>query len=140
MRVITIMKHVYRQETCNVSSDLQETTDGSSVTCRAAAFTYWNIEKENPKLQELLSCASVYNDTAEVVFQNMSWTHFPSEFITLFPNLQSLQLPYNNFTMPPEMFPWTNQTLFCQEIYLEPFTWQIINAYHSALTLNQTNI
>ena len=115
MRVISILKNIYLQETGNASSDLQETTYVSSASCRglesAVSFTYWNNEKDIPKLHELLSCASVYNDMAEVVFQNMSLTHFPSEFVALFPNLQSLEVPNNNLTTPPAIFPWTNEEL-----------------------------
>ena len=105
MRVISIIKNVY----------LQETDNDSTAPCggleNAVAFTYLNNEKDSPNLQEVLSCASVYSEMAEVVFQNMSWTHFPSEFATLFPNLQSLEVPFNNFTTPPAIFPWTNEEL-----------------------------
>ena len=115
MRVIGVLKNSYLRETNNVSSELQETTNASNATCpgleTAVSFTYWNNENDSPKLEKLLSCAPVYNDMAEVTFQNLSWAHFPTKFMTLFPNLQSLELPYNNFTRPPEIFPWTNEEL-----------------------------
>ena len=103
MRVVAFMMDEY-------GNDCETTT---SVECEnlqnLAAFVYMNKGNQSPNLSAILSCAAVYPEMAEAVFTNMSWTHLPKEFPALFPNLESLSLTHNNFNIPPNAFPWTNE-------------------------------
>ncbi|XP_041350666.1 protein toll-like [Gigantopelta aegis] len=58
-------------------------------------------------ITSLLSC-DVHN-VVEVIFQNMSLRSI-DDFQILMPNLQGLDLTYNDFTRPP-YFPWNNHTM-----------------------------
>ena len=105
VRVVTFLMNDYGKECENQTAlecvDLQN----------AASFVYMNVNKENtdPNLTDILSCVPVYPEMAEVVFTNLSWTSLPIEFTKLFPHLQSLTLRFNDFTVPPSIFPWTTK-------------------------------
>lgn len=126
MRVITFIMNDYGQE-CN---------NRTPVVCvglqNAVSFVYTNKEETSANLSHALSCLPVYPEMAEIEFKNMSWTDLPSEFTTLFPNLQSLSVPLNNFTVPPSIFPWTTQ-----EHYLpRNLSRSIYMAHHYSVSIN----
>ena len=103
MRVISLLMSNYGND-CPVDFN-----DSCSGLGNAVSFVYENKESNSPDIEEILPCVPVYPEMAEVVFGNMSWSELPTEFVKLFPNLQTLELPGNNFTVPPEIFPWNNQ-------------------------------
>ena len=104
MRVLMLLDNIYTDkcENCTV-------TDCQNL--RNIGTLYWrNTGKFNETLLQQLSCEPVYSNMAEIMFQNFSLSKFPDEFVSMFPNLQTLELPYNKFTKPPDVFPWTDRT------------------------------
>ena len=93
-------------------SDIRNYQENKSVsTCTSlqntSTFVYVSNNIPSPDLPQILSCKDVYSEMAEVEFNNMLWSELPGDFRTLFPNLQSLELPNNKFILPPKIFPWT---------------------------------
>ena len=90
-------------------SDLVQNT--SSVNCssltRIGSLSIINDDITPVNLSRLLAC-DVHN-VAEVIFQNVSLRSIQG-FQRLMPNLQVLDITYNNFTTPP-FFPWNNHTV-----------------------------
>ena len=126
MRVITFTMSYYGQ-------DYHDTTN---INCtgleNAVSFTYENKDITRPNLEDILTCVPVYPEMAEVEFENMFWTEVPKGFMTLFPNLQTLEIPNNNLTIPPKIFPWTNQ-----EHYLpRNLSRSIYMAYHYSVSID----
>lgn len=82
-------------------------TDMDSVV----GFSVQNDGRYNGSVLDLFNKSRVYPNMAEIDIRNMSWFAFPEYLKELFPNLQSLEIANNNFTLPPEIFPWTNEQL-----------------------------
>ena len=108
IRFISITNNKYLQENAGESKAIGTLCQ---VMDNVVKFTYWNTGIDHPNIQEVFSCSSEFKELAEIVVKNMSLTRVPDEFVTLFPNLQSLELSYNNLTKPPSIFPWTNTEL-----------------------------
>ena len=123
--------------------------DKPSLECSALkhmfTFTFTNSNKTSPNLMNVLSCEAVYPEMGAVRFTNMHWTDLSTEFITLFPNLQSLELPQNKFTVPPKMFPWTDKELIfpkniSRSSFLSEYLDMPLNIHPRMLNLKYNNI
>lgn len=81
-----------------------------SCTVLTKSVSLWiDVESETnpPDLFEILECQNIFPEMAEVTFTNMSWTVIPTYIQSKFPNLQSLEVPYNSLSVPPN-FPWSD--------------------------------
>ena len=75
------------------------------------ALQYINSQIQVKDFISQFSCLKRYENIAEVSFKHLSWSSFPYHFTVMFPNLQSLNLQNNKFTLPPSIFPWTEETV-----------------------------
>ena len=97
------------------------------------------------------SCLNVYTHMAEIRLKDVSWNFedysniaetrldpwdaYWDRFQVLFPNLQSLSLPYSNLNRYPDSFPWTDlryqlprnlsRTKYADDQYVRPYYLQI---------------
>ena len=95
----------YRQNSqCDYKSNYECTFLKSAIE-----FLYSNKDENSLFFENMLSCEGIYPEMAAVGFDNMSLKDLPDMIMTMFPNLQSLHLPRNKFTSPPNQFPWTNK-------------------------------
>ena len=134
-----------------------ENCDNCSVTkcpnIKHIGTLYWRNQGDSSKNQLLdqLSCEPFYLKAAEVMFENFSMSEFPVEFESMFPNLQTLELPNNNFILPPASFPWTNtsyhlprnmsRSKYMQDHYSKHFYLNSpANTYRRLLNLNFNKI
>ncbi|KAL3846848.1 hypothetical protein ACJMK2_017802 [Sinanodonta woodiana] len=101
MRVISI-----------INTQISERSNDTSADCmglhKIAAYVFDNTQYPSPNFTEVIPCNEVFSDLAEVSFGNMSWSELPSFLQERLPNLQALEVPYSNFTIPP-YFPWTTE-------------------------------
>ncbi|KAL3847370.1 hypothetical protein ACJMK2_018285 [Sinanodonta woodiana] len=99
MRVINIL-----------NTQISERSNDSSANCMGlheiASYMFHNSQHPPPKFTEVIPCNEVFSELAEVSFVNMSWSELPSFFQERLINLQALEVPYSNFTVPP-YFPWS---------------------------------
>ncbi|KAL3846852.1 hypothetical protein ACJMK2_017806 [Sinanodonta woodiana] len=123
LRVIMIM-----------NAQITERSNDSSAECMGlqdiSSYYFHNSHYFRPNVTEVMVCNEILSKLAEVYFGNMSWSELPIFLQELFTNLQTLEIPYNNFTIPP-YFPWTNnvynypknlsRSMYFQNHYSEAF-------------------
>ncbi|KAK3608674.1 hypothetical protein CHS0354_014382 [Potamilus streckersoni] len=78
---------------------------------KTSTYYYQNLQYPTPNFTEIFSCAKYFPKMTEVMFKNISWTELPSFLQKQFINLQTLQIPHNNFAVPP-YFPWSEKEEF----------------------------
>ncbi|KAK3607113.1 hypothetical protein CHS0354_014264 [Potamilus streckersoni] len=114
------------------------------------AIWFENYQNPAPYFADILSFTNTFLEVGEVIFKNMSWENLPEFFERKFPNLQTLDIPHNKFTVPP-VFPWTEQMLtlpenfsrtgYFKDQYLKAFYLDIPpNIYKRYLNLNFNQI
>ncbi|KAL3847368.1 hypothetical protein ACJMK2_018290 [Sinanodonta woodiana] len=114
------------------------------------AIWFENYQNPPPNFADILSFTNMLPEIGEVIFRNMSWETLPEFIQRTFTNLQTLDIPYNRFTVPPS-FPWTEQvltlpqnlsrTVYFQNQYLEAYHLDIPpNIFRRYLNLNFNQI
>nr|UTM63736.1 Twin-TIR-TLR [Cyclina sinensis] len=95
----------------NSSSEMNTTSKNSENSLadglhNVVAFVYINQDNAAQQISDIFKVNQTYPHLAEVSFSNMSLETVPGDLKEIFPNLQSLELPNNKLSMPPETFPW----------------------------------
>ncbi|KAK3610830.1 hypothetical protein CHS0354_007207 [Potamilus streckersoni] len=117
-----------------INTQVFEPSNETSADCLGlhdiAAYVFHNSQYPPPNFMEIIPCNELLPELAEVSFGNMSWSELPSVLQERLINLQALEVPYSNFTLPP-YFPWTNdkhnlprnlsRTRYFQNHYSEAF-------------------
>ncbi|KAK3607111.1 hypothetical protein CHS0354_014261 [Potamilus streckersoni] len=95
-----------------INNQLSEPCEDTPTECQGlqatAALTYHNFRSPPENITTIFSCTNIFPELAEVSFWNMSWSELPSFVQERLINLQALEVPYSNFTVPP-YFPWRKE-------------------------------
>ncbi|XP_060073970.1 protein toll-like [Ylistrum balloti] len=65
-------------------------------------------DNNNGDISEFLEGDHTFPEMKEVSFLHLDWRELPSGMKQIFPFLESLDIQNNNFTKPPDLFPWNN--------------------------------
>ena len=110
------------------SMDIDQTEGACGNLENLGSLAIMDSQITPERILELISCAEVYPQMAEIRLKNIAWTFhewnypgythkarirlepwddFWDKLKELFPNLQSLSLPHNKLDRIPDAFPWT---------------------------------
>lgn len=93
------------------TTSVKSERNSSDALQNVVSLSVENLDKDAPDLFHIFEINETYPHLAEVSLSNISLERIPSNIHEIFPNLQSLELSKNKFTLPPAQFPWIESTV-----------------------------
>ncbi|WAR28672.1 hypothetical protein MAR_014376, partial [Mya arenaria] len=76
------------------------------------SFLHVNIGSSNESIWTLFDERDAFENMGEISITNSHWLDLPENISSIFPNLQTLDLPNNGLQVPHSNFPWTQELLY----------------------------
>ncbi|WAR28588.1 hypothetical protein MAR_014292 [Mya arenaria] len=76
------------------------------------SFVYEDIGYSNESIWTLFDEREAFEKMGEISITNSHWLDLPENISSIFPNLQTLDLPTNGLQVPHPIFPWTQDLLY----------------------------
>ncbi|XP_052783443.1 protein toll-like isoform X1 [Mya arenaria] len=76
------------------------------------SFAFVNFGSTNESIWSLFDKRDSFENMAEISITNTHWLDLPENLSSIFPNLQTLDLPNNGLQVPHSNFPWTQDTVY----------------------------